>query len=83
MKAREPKTGIGKLVSGAFRKFKQWWELNKKPVVLEEARESTLEKLRRYKKNVEDENRTKIRKYSVKKRLRSIIIVRRNNELAL
>ena len=58
---REPKTGIGKLVSGAFRKFKQWWELNKKPVVLEEARESTLEKLRRYKKNIEDENRTKVR----------------------
>ena len=43
-----PKSSLGKLVSGAFRKFKEWWNMYKKPVVVEEKRESTLEKLRRY-----------------------------------
>lgn len=42
----EPKTTLGKIVSGAFRKFKEWWNMYKKPAVVEEKRESTLEKLK-------------------------------------
>lgn len=44
----EPKTTLGKLVSGAFSKFREWWDIQRKPVMSEENRESTLEKLRKY-----------------------------------
>ncbi|WP_458457409.1 plasmid recombination protein [Pseudobutyrivibrio sp.] len=57
-----PKTALGKLVSGAFRKFKEWWEIYKKPVVLEETRESTLGKLARLKKEITEKDKNAFRK---------------------
>lgn len=44
----KPKTALGRIVSGAFRQFKEWWERYKKPKV----KESTLEKLERVKKEI-------------------------------
>lgn len=44
----KPKTALGRIVSGAFRQFKEWWERYKKP----EIKESTLEKLERVKKEI-------------------------------
>ena len=40
------KQQVGKLVSGAFKKFKEWWDKTKKPEVAEKARTSLLQKLR-------------------------------------
>lgn len=42
----EPKTSLGKIVSSAFKKFKEWWEMYKKPAVVEEKRESVVTKLK-------------------------------------
>ena len=44
----EPKSTLGKIVSGAFRKFKEWWERERKPIVVLETKESVREKLKRY-----------------------------------
>ena len=44
----EPKTSLGKIVSTAFRNFKIWWERERKPKILKEAKESVLEKLTKY-----------------------------------
>lgn len=44
----EPKSTLGKIVSTAFKKFKVWWEQERKPRVLKEARESVLDKLKKY-----------------------------------
>ena len=41
-----PKTTLGKLVSKAFRTFKEWWDKTKKPEVAEKAKTSILQKLR-------------------------------------
>ena len=41
-----PKTTLGKLVSKAFKTFKEWWDKTKKPEVAEKARTSLLQKLR-------------------------------------
>ena len=41
----KPKTTLGRIVSGAFRQFKEWWERYKKP----EVKESTIAKLNKIK----------------------------------
>ena len=41
-----PKTTLGKLVSKAFKTFKEWWDKTKKPEVAEKVRTSLLQKLR-------------------------------------
>lgn len=35
---KEPKTPIGKLVAGAWRKFKEWWDMHKRKEVEEKTR---------------------------------------------
>lgn len=37
---KEPKTPIGKLVAGAWWKFKEWWDIHKRNAVEEKTRES-------------------------------------------
>ena len=37
---KEPKTPIGKLVAGAWRKFKEWWDMHKRKGVEEKTREN-------------------------------------------
>ena len=54
----EPRSAMGKLVSGAFRKFKEWWDMYKKPAVVEERRESTLKKLKKIKERQKVERKT-------------------------
>ena len=41
-----PKTTLGKIVSKAFKTFKEWWDKTKKPEIAEEAKTSILQKLR-------------------------------------
>ena len=41
-----PKTTLGKIVSKAFKTFKEWWDKTKKPEIAEKARTSLLQKLR-------------------------------------
>lgn len=47
---KEPKTPIGKLVAGAWRKFKEWWDMHKRKEVEEKTRESVLGRLAELKK---------------------------------
>ena len=49
----KPKTALGRIVSGAFRQFKKWWERYKKP----EVKESTLEKLSRIKREIDEQKK--------------------------
>ena len=42
----EPKSSLGKLVSGTFRRFKECWEKNRKTFAIEETKESVLAKLK-------------------------------------
>ena len=46
----EPKSMIGKLVSGAWKKFKAWWDEKKRPEVEEKIRASVRDKLASFKK---------------------------------
>lgn len=43
----EPKSRLGKIVSGVFSIFKDWWVMYKNPSVVKETRESVIEKLNR------------------------------------
>lgn len=51
-----PKTTLGKLVSGAFKKFKEWWDRTKKPEVVERARASLLDQLKEAKVRADQHN---------------------------
>ena len=50
----EPKSVIGKLVSGAWKKFKAWWDEKKRPEVEEKTRASVRDKLASFKKQSEE-----------------------------
>jgi len=54
---KEPKTPIGKLVAGAWRKFKEWWDMHKRKEVEEKTRESVLGKLAELKKETSEQPR--------------------------
>ncbi|SCZ76255.1 plasmid recombination protein [Pseudobutyrivibrio xylanivorans] len=55
----EPRTPIGKIVSTAFKKFKEWWEQERKTRIIDETKESVLEKLRNYNNKRIDKNKEK------------------------
>ena len=55
----EPRTPIGKIVSTAFKKFKEWWEQERKPRIIDETKESVLEKLRNFSNKRIDKNKEK------------------------
>ena len=54
---KEPKTPIGKLVAGAWRKFKEWWDIHKRKEVEEKTRESVLGRLAELKKETAERPR--------------------------
>ena len=54
---KEPKTPIGKLVAGAWRKFKEWWDMHKRKEVEEKTRESVLGRLAELKKETKEHPR--------------------------
>ena len=56
------KQQVGKLVSGAFKKFKEWWDRTKKPEVTEKARTSILEQLREAKVRSDQHNEQQVPK---------------------
>lgn len=55
----EPRTPIGKIVSTAFKKFKEWLEQERKTRIIDETKESVLEKLRNYSNKRIDKNKEK------------------------
>lgn len=57
---KEPKTPIGKLVAGAWRKFKEWWDMHKRKEVEEKTRESVIGKLAELKKETKEHPRTPV-----------------------
>ncbi|MCR4896699.1 MAG: hypothetical protein K5891_08000 [Lachnospiraceae bacterium] len=57
---KESKTPVGKLVAGAWRKFKEWWDEHKRKVVEEKTRESVLGKLTELKKETSEQPRKPI-----------------------
>lgn len=57
---KEPKTPIGKLVAGAWRKFKEWWDMHKRKEVEEKTRESVLGRLEELKKETKEHPRTPV-----------------------
>jgi len=57
---KEPKTPLGKLVAGAWRKFKDWWNEHKREAVEKKARESVLGKLAELKKETAEQPRKPI-----------------------
>jgi len=57
-----PRTTLGKLVSGAFKKFKEWWDRTKKPEVTEKARTSILEQLMEARVRADQHNEQQIPK---------------------
>ena len=57
---REPKTALGKLVSGAWRKFKEWWDVHEREAVEKKTRESVLGKLAELKKEIAEQPRKTI-----------------------
>ena len=57
---KEPKTPIGKLVAGAWRKFKDWWDEHKREAVEKKTRESVLGKLAELKKETAEQPRKPI-----------------------
>ena len=61
----KPKTALGRIVSGAFRQFKEWWERYKKP----EVKESTLEKLERIKNEIAEKEKVKIQNTRTRKEM--------------
>lgn len=56
----EPKTALGKLVSGAWKKFKEWWDEKHRAEVEAEVRESVRSKLEALKKESEASKKDKI-----------------------
>lgn len=56
----EPRTPIGKIVSTAFKKFKEWWEYERKTKMLNETKESVLDKLTKYSECQNKKNLTKV-----------------------
>ena len=62
MSFENPKTTLGKLVSGAFKKFKEWWDRTRKPEVTEKARTSILEQLREARVRADQHNEQQISK---------------------
>ncbi len=48
-----PRTSIGKIVTSAFRKFREWWEIYRKPKVTHEVRESVLKRLKQNEEAIE------------------------------
>ncbi len=54
------KTALGRLVSGAWKKFREWWEEHKRDAVEKKTRESVLAKLNEHKKEIAAEPRRKI-----------------------
>ena len=57
-----PKTTLGKLVSGAFKKFKEWWDRTKKPEVVERARTSLIEQLKEARIKADQHNEQQVPK---------------------
>ena len=57
---KEPKTPIGKLVAGAWRKFKEWWDMHKRKEVEEKTRESVLGRLSELKKETAERPRNQV-----------------------
>ncbi len=55
-----PKTALGRLVSGAWRKFREWWDEHKREVVEKKTSESVLAKLNEQKKEIAEEPRRKL-----------------------
>lgn len=55
-----PKTALGRLVSGAWRKFRKWWYEHKRDAVEKKTRESVLAKLNEHKKEIAKEPRRKL-----------------------
>ena len=49
----EPKSELGRLISGAWKKFKKWWDEKYRPEVEAEVRGSVLGKLNALKKETE------------------------------
>ena len=54
---KEPKTLLGKIVSDAWKKFRDWWDRQKRPEIEGNVRKSVLGKLANYKKQVAEESR--------------------------
>ena len=57
---KEPKTPIGKLVAGAWRKFKEWWDIHKRNAVEEKTRESVLGRLSELKKETAERPKNQV-----------------------
>ena len=57
---REQKTALGKLVSGAWRKFKECWDVHEREAVEKKTRESVLGKLAELKKEIAEQPRKSI-----------------------
>lgn len=57
---KEPKTPIGKLVAGAWWKFKEWWDIHKSKAVEEKTRESVLGRLSELKKETAEQQRNPV-----------------------
>ncbi|MCQ2524448.1 MAG: hypothetical protein MJ123_08915 [Lachnospiraceae bacterium] len=57
---KEPKTPIGKFVAGAWRKFKEWWDIHKRKAVGEKTRESVLGRLSELKKETAERPRNQV-----------------------
>lgn len=56
---QEPKSELGKLVSGAWKKFKSWWDKHQRPKVEEATRESIQDRLEKFKKQAEENKKSK------------------------
>ena len=57
---KETKTPIGKLVAGAWRKFKEWWDEHRREAVEKKTRVSVLGKLAELKKETSEQPRKQI-----------------------
>ncbi|MCR5627436.1 MAG: hypothetical protein K6F99_08960 [Lachnospiraceae bacterium] len=55
-----PKTALGRLVSGAWKKFREWWDEHKREAVEKKTRESVLEKLAELKRETSEQPRKQI-----------------------
>lgn len=56
---QELKSTLGKFVSGAWKKFKAWWDEHKRPEVEENARESVRNKLEEFKKQAHESKKSR------------------------
>ena len=55
-----PKTALGRLVSGAWRKFREWWDEHKRNTVEERTRKSVLADIEDMKKEIAKQPRKPI-----------------------